>query len=281
MKVRDALAQGAAVLAGGHSGSPNLDASLLLAYAAGVTRPCLLSMLSDDLATITVDRFHELVKRRNTGESVAYIVGYKEFYGRDFFVDGRVLVPRPETELLVEAALARLPPAGTAGILRCHDAFSGSGCVGITLACERGDLRMELSDASADALAVCARNAQALCGSSLMIRPGDGLSAASGSYSLITANPPYVSSSLTDAIIAGGGCEPRLALDGGRDGLSQYSRLAGEAYSKLAAGGWLIVEIGDEQGQAVSSLFKAAGFAELEVLVDLAGLDRVVAGVRR
>jgi release factor glutamine methyltransferase len=281
MKIREALAEGAGVLASGHSGSPNLDASLLLAFSACITRSRLLSMLSEEIQADVYGHFFELVKRRNAGESVAYIVGYREFYGRDFFVDARVLVPRPETELLIETALGRLPPAAPGRLLRCHDAFTGSGCIGITLACERPDLYMELSDISEEALAVCSRNAGTLCESRVQIKPGDVLSAASGSYDLITANPPYVGSALTDGIFAGGSREPRLALDGGTDGLMLYGRLATEAFSLLVDGGWLLAEIGDEQGIRVAGFFTNAGFCEVEVLKDLAGQDRVVAGVRK
>lgn len=281
MKIREALADGAAVLASGHSGSPNLDASLLLAYAAGCTRARLLSRLPEELENSLYDQFVKLLERRNKGESVAYIVGHKEFYGRAFFVDARVLVPRPETELLVEAALERLPPSRANLTIRCHDAFAGSGCIGLTLACERPDLRMELSDFSADALAVCEKNASALCVSPVSISRGDVLSAASGSYTMITANPPYVSSSLTDEIFSRGSCEPRLALDGGKDGMDLYRQLSREAFALLAPGGWLLAEIGDEQGRAVADFFRDAGFRGVEVLRDLAGQDRVVAGEKR
>lgn len=282
MTLREALAEGTEGLLGGPSDSPFLDASLLLAAAAGVSRDALLARLPDEAAPTALSAYRTALARRAAGEPIAYILGYKEFYGRNFLVDRRVLVPRPDTELLVEAALDALPtpgdPAWSARAPRAHDAFAGSGCVGISLAAERPGLELSLSDASEDALELCAANAAALLGRALPASLGDVLSAARGPLDLITANPPYVKSAFVDGMEAAGCVEPRLALDGGPDGLALYGRLAAEALGLLAPGGTLLAEIGEEQGEAVAEAFMAAGFVQVRVLKDLAGLDRVVGG---
>lgn len=282
MTVREALIHGASVLSGTGSDTSYLDASLLLSRAAGWDRATLLARNPDTLFPDAETAFLSLLARRASGESVAYILGEKEFYGRSFRVDSRVLVPRPDTELLVETALEvarrnlarRMGDAGAG--LRIHDAFTGSGCVGITLAAELLDAEVSLSDVSPGARDLAAANARILLGRDLEILDSDALSAVRGPFDLVTANPPYVTSAETDQLRG----EPRGALDGGPDGLWFYRRLVPEAEKVLAPGGFLVVEIGEEQGVAVRGIFRENGFREIETLRDLAGRDRVVRGMR-
>ncbi|TFG79844.1 MAG: peptide chain release factor N(5)-glutamine methyltransferase [Spirochaetales bacterium] len=281
MTLREAIAEGAGALEAGRPGSPFLDASLLMAQALGVGRDAVLARLPEGIPPDALLQYRGFIQRRLAGEPVAYILGYREFYGRRFRVDHRVLVPRPDTELLVEVALALLPaPRGSDGgpPIRVHDAFAGSGCVGISLAAERPDIELSMSDASTDALAVCARNCRTLLGREAAMLAGDILSAASAPLDLITANPPYVTSSFTDDILSNGSVEPRSALDGGNAGLDLYAPLAVQAAGLLRAGGYLVVEIGEEQGRAVADILRNAGFTDIGILQDLAGRDRVVRG---
>jgi len=283
VNVRAALAEGSGALEGSYPGSPFLDAALLLGSATHLSRDRLLASMPDEVEPSALNAYRGLVSRRASGEAVAYILGYKEFYGRRYAVDPRVLVPRPDTELLVEAALSLVPPAGgdASRPIRCHDAFTGSGCVGITLAAERPDVEVSLSDASEGALAVARENSRNLLGRDLDARRGEILSAAMGPLDLIVANPPYVCSALTNCILADGSHEPRLALDGGERGLDLYPALAAQAYLLVRDGGALAVEIGEEQGPDVKAMLEAAGFSDVAVHADLAGHDRVVAGVKR
>jgi release factor glutamine methyltransferase len=285
LNVREALAEGTGLIAGALPDTPYLDACLILAQAMGTERSRLLAMLPDSVPPAALAEYRAKIIRRISGESVAYILGWREFYGHRFAVDNRVLAPRPETELLVDTILASLPPPRMAGDprgpIRCHDAFTGSGCVGISVAMERPDVDVSLSDLCEGALAVCRFNALSLTGRVLDIRQGRILSAARGVFDAISANPPYVGRRLTDDIVAGGSLEPRLALDGGETGLDLYPTLAVEAYALLGCGGCLVVEIGDEQGAAVRDVFARAGFSDIQVLGDLAGQDRVVLGVKR
>jgi len=281
--VRAALAEGTGTLETGRPGSPFLDAALLLGFAMYVERDRLLASMPDEVPEPALDSYRAYLSRRASGEPVAYILGYKEFYGRRFRVDSRVLVPRPDTETLVEVALSMLPPPRMAGkhALRCHDAFTGSGCVGITIAAERPDVDVSVSDASADALDLCRHNAQAVLGHALETTLGDVLSAAAGPLDLVVANPPYVTSSLTESLLADGGREPKAALDGGERGIDLYPRIVAQARQLLFEGGSLALEIGDEQGRDVAAMFRASGFSEIAIHDDLAGRNRVVAGVKR
>ncbi|MBN1243886.1 MAG: peptide chain release factor N(5)-glutamine methyltransferase [Spirochaetales bacterium] len=281
MIIRAALSDGAAALAS-VSETPFLDASLLLARALGASRERVLAMGPEELDETGGSAFRGLIARRAAGEPVAYILGLKEFRGLEFGVDERVLCPRPDTELLVEAALrtARSFAASDRAPLRIHDAFTGSGAVAVALAAELGDsAAVSMSDLSPDALELARENARRLLGHELPAALSDCMEGVDGPFELVTANPPYVTSMFCDGIYASGGKEPRLALDGGPDGLGLYRRLAPRAREVLAPGGVLAVEIGDEQGSAVSALFRAAGFGEVDVLRDLGGRDRVVLGV--
>ncbi|PKL24526.1 MAG: peptide chain release factor N(5)-glutamine methyltransferase [Spirochaetae bacterium HGW-Spirochaetae-3] len=280
MNVRAALAEGSGALGGSSPGSPFLDAALLLGLALGLERDRVLAAMPDEVPPAALRSYRAYIGRRCSGEPVAYILGYKEFYGRRYSVDPRVLVPRPDTELLVETALRLLPRPGTSREPRCHDAFTGSGCVGVSIAAERPDVEVSLSDASADALELASANARALLGRALDAREGDVLSAAVGPFDLIVANPPYVTKALTDELLLGGDAEPRMALDGGELGLDLYPDIAAQAYALLSEGGALAVEIGEEQGEAVAAIFRGAGFGDVTVHTDLAGSDRVVAGVK-
>ena len=274
--------EGSSALEGSRSGSPFLDAALLLSLAMSLQKDRLLASMPDEVPSLALTEYRRLIQRRSEGEPVAYILGYKEFYGRLFAVDSRVLVPRPDTELLVEVALSLLPASGDHGQQnpRCHDAYTGSGCVGISIASERPDVSVSLSDSSAGALLVAGKNAISLLGHPLDACLGNVLSAAKAPLDLIVANPPYVTKSLTDSILADGSIEPRLALDGGREGLEHYPLIAAQAYALLSDGGALALEIGEEQAGQVSAMFLAAGFEKVTVYADLAGCDRVVSGVK-
>lgn len=298
MTVRQALAEGNALLqsdprACSHDGwtaadvvgeiiNPSLDSALLLAHVLGCDRYRLLAGLPDELSDQDMARFRDLLRIRLSGESIAYILGCREFYGRSFKVDRRVLVPRADTEVLVEAALQALDRlSGRYGSgCSCHDTCTGSGCVGISIAAERPLVHVSLSDVSAEALAVAAGNAATLLPGEISLYESDLLAEVPGRYHVITANPPYVCSPVSERIIANGSAEPSLALDGGYDGLDFYRRLVPQAYTRLFPEGYLLVEIGDEQGASVHSLFVAAGYRDVAILTDLARKDRVVLGKR-
>jgi release factor glutamine methyltransferase len=264
------------------SSSPRLDAELLLGRVLGVDRIGLLVDADRPLARAELTRYRELHQRRRAGEPVAYLLGAREFYGRPFRVDRRVLIPRPDTETLVEVALLRTRHLSLSA--RVLDLCTGSGCVAITLGRERPTTRVLGADISTDALVVAEENAVRLGAVNCGFVPSDVFSsfrAGRDRFDLITANPPYI----TEAEIPGlavdiRAYEPNLALTGGEDGLVVLRRVVADAPAFLDAGGVLAVEIGSDQGDAARALFAAAGYREVETRRDYGGLERVVSGLR-
>ena len=256
-------------------GSPRLDAELLLAHALGVERIRLYLDLERPLTPDELAVVRGLVRRRRAREPVAYILGTREFWGRRFAVTPAVLIPRPDTETLVEQALARID--GASDVV---DLCTGSGCVAVTLACERPGARVSATDLSPEALEVARCNA-GTHGASVRFLQGDLFAGADGPFDVVTANPPYVREDELDGLQPEVAIhEPRMALVGGATGLEVYERLVPDALERLRPGGHLLVEVGAGQAATVGELFSGAGFADVEVHRDLAGHGRVVAGRR-
>jgi release factor glutamine methyltransferase len=219
-------------------------------------------------------RVAALLQRRMTGESVARIIGEREFYGLVFGLNAATLEPRPDTELLVDLALKMLPARG-----RLLDLGTGTGCIPIATLVNRLDATGLATDLSAEALEMAQRNA-ARHGveARLALAQGSWFAAVGEErFDVITSNPPYIRSDVVETLATEvRDFDPRLALDGGPDGLAPYRILAEQSPRYLAAGGSVLVEIGFDQGEAVSALFREAGFGAVTVHTDLGGLDRVV-----
>jgi release factor glutamine methyltransferase len=253
-------------LAAAGAESPRLDAELLLAEALGVTRTSLYLTPPPPLDAGARERFEALVARRIAREPVAYILGRKPFRRISLAVDPRVLIPRPETELLVEVGL-ELPPGA-----RVADVGTGSGAIALALADERPDLSITGIDASADALVLARDNARRL-GLEVEFVEGDLL--VGGPYDAVVGNLPYVrdGEELAPEIAR---YEPAEALYGGADGLDVIRRLVGMASPGVVP--LLALEVGEGQAEAVASMLRDAGFGEVERRRDLAGIERVVVG---
>ncbi len=264
------------------STSPRLDAELLLARILRLDRVGLVIDADRPLARHELARYRELHQRRRAGEPVAYLLGVREFYARPFLVDRRVLVPRPETEHLVEVALARTGHLALSA--RTLDLCTGSGCVAVSLGRERPTTRVLGADVSPDALAVAAENVLRLGAYNVGLVCSNlfaALRSGRDRFDLITANPPYIAEGEIPSLpVDVRAYEPRIALAAGADGLALLRRIVAEAPAFLAAGGVLAVEIGADQGEAVRALFAEAGFREIALRRDYAGLDRVVSGLR-
>ena len=281
MTVGDALREGAAALAG--TETPFLDASLLLADALRTDTARVLASLPEGLEEGSLSRYRISLDSRSRGIPIAYIVGYKEFWGRRFAVDERVLVPRPDTETLVGAALRIGDALARDRALRVHEICCGSGCVAISLAADRPGWMISASDLSEAALEVARENASSLLaadrpGGPLVLSRHDLLAGLSGSFDLVLANPPYVGSSQAEALLGLGWSEPLMALDGGPDGLDLIRRLVPQAARAISPGGSLLVEADGDQAEAVAELFRASRFDGVETLRDLGGRARVTAG---
>ncbi len=250
-----------------------LEIRVLLGHALGVNRAWLIAHEHDELPAALLEKYAALLARRLSGEPVAYLLGEKEFFGRSFLVTPAVLVPRPETELLVELALEKLPPAA-----RALDLGTGSGCIAVTLALERPDCGILAVEQSAEALAVAKQNAVHL-GAKLGFYQGSwyqALPPETERFDLVVSNPPYVAEG--DPHLAALAHEPAQALSSGRDGLDDIRLIAQGAPAWLKPGGWLMFEHGWDQGEACRGLMLAAGFAGVETRADLAGIGRVTLG---
>jgi release factor glutamine methyltransferase len=252
------------------------DARALASHAWGVTRAWLAANPMHVLTESQGARLDLLVAQRALGHPVAYLVGTREFWSRAFEVGPAVLIPRPETETLVEAALARI--AATAAVC---DLGTGSGAIAVTLACERPSARVVATDASAEALAVARSNALAH-GATIDFREGPWYAPLAGdSFDLIAANPPYVAA--RDPHLGQGDLrfEPRAALtDESEDGLASLREIIAGAPAHLKSGGWILIEHGYDQADACRALLEASGFGAIVSIPDLAGIPRVAGGRR-
>ena len=261
----------AAAVAGGVA---RLDAQLLLLHALGraeAGRAWLLAHDDEQLGGAQELAFRHLRERRARGEPLAYIVGHKEFFGLQLLVDRRVLVPRPETETLVEWALEVLAADKPSVV----DLGTGSGAIALAIKNSRPDAVVEAVDASADALLVAVANAKAL-GLDIALRQSSWLTGATGRYDLIVSNPPYVAD--TDRHLAALAHEPLAALAAGPKGLDDIRAISAQAAVHLKPGGWLLLEHGWDQAEAVRALLQAAGLSGVRSRRDLAGIERCSGG---
>jgi release factor glutamine methyltransferase len=265
----------AAALAAARAKLPASEARLLLGQVLGRATAWLLAHDDELLDEVALLAFASLVARRAGGEPVAYLLGQREFFGREFIVSPAVLIPRPETELLVDIALEKVGAGATARIL---DLGTGSGCIAITLALELPLTRVTALDASAAALDVARLNAQRH-GATLRLLHSDWFGALGDErFDLIVANPPYIAAADPHLAVGDLRHEPSAALASGANGLDAIRAIIAAAPAHLAAGGQLWLEHGYDQALALRELLAAAGFAAIEQHRDLAGIVRVSGG---
>jgi release factor glutamine methyltransferase len=252
--------------------APRLTAEILLAHALSCDRVRLYLDFDKPLGAPELAAYRELVRRRAAGEPTAWLTGRREFLGHRFRVDARVLVPRPETELVVEAALDLLPEAGAA-----LDLCTGSGCIAASLSLSRPGARVVATELSPDALAVARENALAL-GATVELLEGDLYAPLPPDlrFDLIVSNPPYVPAGEIAGLSREVRREPRIALDGGADGLDVVRRIVAGAPARLRPGGALVLEMHETHADPLPALCLAAGFAQATVHRDLAALPRWV-----
>jgi release factor glutamine methyltransferase len=272
MTVRQAVFEGAKWLRSVET--PLLDAIVLLSHAAGWSKERLLASYPEEISGEVSRSFQRFIELRLEGLPVSYIRQKKEFYSLDFCVGPGVLVPRPETELLVDAVveLAR----GRAGSSRVHDAFTGTGCVAIAIKNELPELEVSASDISTEALSYFRRNSLKLLDRELSNTQSDLLGNVTGVFDMITANPPYLTSDAWAAMASNGWPEPAKALDGGIDGLTVYREFIPQCASHLESGGILFLEADPSQFDAIRKLLMQSGFHNAIIYTDLAGRERVI-----
>ncbi|MBI5611856.1 MAG: peptide chain release factor N(5)-glutamine methyltransferase [Gammaproteobacteria bacterium] len=255
------------------SPSARLDAELLVMHVCGLRRSELLTRDRQPLTAEQATEIDELIARRRHGEPIAYLTGRREFWSLDLSVSPATLVPRPETELLVERALARIPLEAAWSIA---DLGTGSGAIALAIAGERPRCRMVATDNSSAALAIARANAARL-NLAVDFRLGDWLAPLAGeTFDLLVSNPPYVADQ--DPHLAALRHEPMAALAAGPDGLDALRAIAAAARAALKPGGWLLLEHGHDQGAAAAALLRQHGYGAIRCYPDLAGRDRVSEG---
>ena len=262
------------------SASPRLDAELLLAQVLGFERVELYTHFDRPMSAEELAAYRALIKRRADGEPVAYLTGSKGFWDIDLDVDKRALIPRPETEVLVEEALDLLDEDSGATVV---DVGTGTGAIALAIASERPEVRLAATDVSNEAVELARHNAQKLgFDERVAIFAGDLLEPVPGTYlpaELIVSNPPYIGEEEREEVMVDvKDFEPTDALFAGEDGLDVVRRLVPQAFEALASGGHFMCEIGYQQGDAVRALFEEAGFVDVGIRQDYAGHDRVVKG---
>lgn len=275
MNIEQALGQLAADFST-HSDSPRLDAELLLCRVLDRPRSYLYTWPERELNSEQQAQLESLAERRRRGEPIAHILGEREFWSLPLKISSATLIPRPETELLVETALAHIQPGHPATIA---DLGTGSGAIALALASERPLSRIVAVEQSPEALAIAQANARQLGLDNIVFRHGSWFAPLNGQrFDLILSNPPYLRED--DPHLQQGDVrhEPRTALVSGADGLDDLRTIIRQAPAHLLPGGWLILEHGYDQGAAVAALLQAAGFSEVAELKDLQGHDRVGIG---
>ena len=289
LMVRDALGMAAGRFEQTGSLSPKKDAELLLLYMLNVDSSWLFTHYSDQLDDRQCDLFFELMDRRATCEPVQYITGTQEFMGLNFFVSPAVLIPRQDTETLVETAMKLLREKKTPfGGFEILDLCCGSGAIAVSLACHLKDAKKKITaiDISKDALEMAKKNASQYPESQdikfvesdlFTALPKDRKGRGKKQYHLIASNPPYIPTAVLPTLQKDiYEYEPLLALDGGKDGIDFYVRILNEAPAYLEKNGVLLLEIGSDQGEIIKALAAASGYYEpVEIIQDLAGKDRV------
>jgi release factor glutamine methyltransferase len=276
--IAEAMAEATAKLSAARVDSPKLVARVLLAHTLGAPRANVVAYSPQQpLQSHQLDAYRGLVARCAAGEPMAYIVGHTEFYRLDFLTDRRALIPRPETEHLVELALKKPQMANAKSLI--VEVGTGSGCVVVSLAVKLPELRLIATDISAEALALAHENAKRhKVSSRIQFLRGDLLAPVPARAEGVVANLPYVTTTEWQSLpIHIREHEPRIALDGGPDGLDLFRRLFSQAPRYVKPNGWLLLEIGATQGQAVSALARQAfPLAAVNLHRDYAGLTRVV-----
>ena len=274
MTFKQALEKGITLLDSENITDARIDAWLLLSFVSGLSKAQYFLKQNDEIDELTLYRYKDVLLKRAHHIPLQHITGEQDFMGLTFWVNEHVLIPRQDTETLVEEALKVIPNGS-----HVLDLCTGSGCVIISLVALGQGLSGIGVDISEEALAIAGENGKRLVGSKVVFEKGDLWQPVSGKFNAIVSNPPYIRTEEVEKLETEvKDHEPRLALDGTEDGLFFYREITAHAREYLNEGGWLLVEIGFDQGQDVEKLFIENDFIDVEVVKDLAGNDRVVKG---
>ena len=284
MKYAELVKQGQLKLFKAGINDYDFDAWVLVEKICGISRTEYFVKMHDEVSMEAADRYFQAIDKRITHYPLQYIVGEWEFMGLTFKVNEHVLIPRQDTEVLVEKAVSVIESEFTnyKGNINVMDMCTGSGCIGISVAKNVNHTHVTCVDVSKEALEVAKENAQNNKVKNISFVQSDLFTNVSGKYNVIISNPPYITSSEIEKLMPEvKDYEPRIALDGDKDGLKFYRLIIERSKEYLEEKGFILFEIGYDQGKQVKELLKQKGFADIEVLKDLSGNDRVVMGKRR
>lgn len=272
--VRSALSEGTERLKSLET--PFLDATVLLSHALGISKEELLASYPEEIPDSILATYNTYLEQRLSGTPVSYILSKKEFYGLPFYVDRRVLVPRPETETLVEAALNEIKNFPEKR--RLLDVCTGSGCIAITLSYLHPELFVSASDISFDALEVARLNSRHLLSTLPRFMESDLFEAVEGKFDIIVSNPPYLTEEESEDMQTQGWPEPIIALNGGEDGLTHVRRIAEQGFDHLTGNGYLLIEGDVRRIGGIAEILEMYGYEEVTVYPDLSGRGRAAGG---
>ena len=280
MTIKQAIIEATQAFAAAGVPDPRIDAELILCHLTGLDRMSMLMQGATELTSEQEQRFSSLLLSRTQRKPLQYLLGTQAFYGLDFQVDSRVLIPRQETETLCEWGINHLRSLKKPNV-KALDLCTGSGAIAITIKHECPFAQVTAADLSTDALEVAAGNARLNHADVRFVQGDLWQPVADETFDLILSNPPYIPTHDCDALQQEVMQEPRMALDGGVDGLDFYRRIANGALSHLSPAGMIAVEVGISEAQDVASLFTNAGLHDVQIIKDLYGVERIVSARRR
>ncbi len=274
MKIRNLLYEASSRLK--ETETPFLDAVVLLERVMNLSKEKIFASFPDTVSEEKQKQYNTLVDKRLNGIPVSYILNKKEFYGLDFYVDNRVLVPRPDTETIVEAAIDIIRQNDK--VKKVHDLCTGSGCIAIALKYTCKEIKLSASDISPDAIEVFKKNNSTLIDEPIPVFTSNLLKNVSGKFDIITANPPYLKDLESKEMKSSGWPEPESALNGGMDGFDFILKIIKNSPDHLNYGGYLLIEGAENQMEESALRMKASGYTNINFKKDLSGRDRVISG---
>ncbi len=278
MTVRDALQEGNNLLKNNNIDLSFLECSLLLAESMAITKEKLFASFPDQITDSEYSVYMEYISKRLDGHPIAYILKKKEFFGLQFYIEEGVLCPRPDTELLVETVLSL--SENNKNIKSVLDLCTGTGCISISIKANRSDLIISASDISPVSEIIFSKNNTSLVNNSINFTKSSLFEKIEGTFDIIVTNPPYLTSGETKSRMEEGWKEPKLALDGGEDGLDLIRTIISKAPEYLNKNGLLLIEAHPAQMEAMKKDMMNNGFTDIIILKDLPGLDRVIQGTK-
>lgn len=279
--IREVLTEGTSILKNSITAgdTPFLDAMILLSFILGISKEELLASYPDKINKSDTDAYNAILQKRISNQPVSYLIKQKEFYGLNFYVDENVLVPRPDSETLIETAISILEKSTKQKSIL--DLCTGSGALAIVLKHTFPEINIQCSDLSLEAIEVCKKNCRIILGKELKTIKSDLFNKIDGKFDMIITNPPYLTDKETDIMMNNSWPEPGMALRGGQDGLDYIKKIIKEAPDYLEKNAYLLIESSIDQTETIMRLLESSEFSNTRIVKDLSGRNRVTLGQRK